>query len=65
MARSRNKHGQFRAKRGDTKIGTIEKRYNADFRVRSDMNLSTYLSRNGVPSLGKALRRVERGLRTK
>lgn len=46
---------RFRKKRGDTRVGTIEKAYNVDFDARSDMKLSTYLKKEGLPSLGKAL----------
>ena len=34
---------QFRRKRIDTKIGTIEKQYGKDFGVRSDKELGSYL----------------------
>lgn len=37
--RSRNKGGELRQKRSDTKIGTIEKKYGIDLKVRSDMEL--------------------------
>lgn len=53
--------GQFRKKREDMLIKTIEKDYKMDFGVRGDMKLSTYLKRNGLPSLGKALDKVTRG----
>ena len=49
--RSRNESGQLRAKRGDTRIDTIERQYGVDFGVRGDMHLSTYLERTGVKSL--------------
>lgn len=49
--RSRNEHGPLRAKRGDTQIGSIEKKYNIDLGVRSDMRLDTYLDKKGVKSL--------------
>jgi len=49
--RSRNQDGQLREKRGDTHMGTIEKNYNRDFNVRSDMHLETYLEREGINSL--------------
>ena len=42
-------------KREDTKIGTIEKKYDRDFGVRSDKKLGTYLKEQGFPSLGKLL----------
>lgn len=49
------KKGQFRQKRSDTKIGTIEKQYNRDFGVRSDKKLGNYLKEQGYPSLSKLL----------
>lgn len=54
--RMQDENGEIRAKRGDTHIGTIEKTYNVDFGVRSDMRLDTYLKENNYPSLKKALR---------
>ncbi len=56
---SKRNSGQFRKKRGDTLIRSVEQRYNVDFNVRSDMKLSTYLEESGLPSLGKALEKVE------
>lgn len=53
--RSRNESGELRRKRGDTHIGTIEKHYNTDFGVRSDMHLSTLLDRLGANSLNDAV----------
>lgn len=49
--RSRDKNGQLRDKRDDTHIGTIEKQYGIDLHVRSDMQLGTYLEREGIKSL--------------
>ncbi len=49
--RSRNEGGELRQKRGDTHIGTIEKQYDRDFDVRSDMHLSKLLKRDSVASL--------------
>jgi len=51
---------QFRQKRSDTKIETIEKQYGVDFDVRSDMKLGNYLKEKGFSSLSKALNRAER-----
>lgn len=45
-----------RAKRADTHIGTIEKKYGRDFGVRSDKHLGTYLKEKGYPSLSKLLK---------
>ena len=49
--RSRNDSGPLRAKRGDTYVGTIEKRYGVDFHVRGDMHLDTLLKKKGADSL--------------
>lgn len=49
--RSRNPSGPLRAKRGDTEVGTIEKQYNLDLGVRSDMKWDTYKDRTGVASI--------------
>ncbi len=50
--------GQFRKKREDTLIKSIEKKYDVDFNVRDDMKLGTYLKEKGLPSLSKAIDRV-------
>jgi hypothetical protein len=42
---------KLRQKRGDTHVGTIEKKYGRDFDVRSDTHLSDLLKREGVESL--------------
>lgn len=49
--RSRNQDGELRDKRDDTHMGTIEKQYNRDFGVRSDMELGTFLKEKGIDSL--------------
>lgn len=49
--RSRTNDGTLRKKRGDTHMGTIEKLYDRDFGVRSDMRLDTYLEKNNINSL--------------
>ena len=46
---------QIRKKREDTKIGTVEKKYDRDFGVRSDKKLGNYLKEQGFPSLSKLL----------
>jgi len=56
---------QFRQKRSDTKLGTIEKQYGVDFGARSDKKLGNYLKEQGLPSLSKALGRAERGTKRK
>lgn len=54
--RSRNQDGELRDKRDDTHIGTIEKKYGIDLHVRSDMQLGTYLEKNGFESLKDLLK---------
>ncbi len=49
--RSRNRNGLLRDKRDDTHVGTIEKQYGVDLRVRSDMHLGNYLERRKIKSL--------------
>jgi hypothetical protein len=49
--RTRNEDGQLRDKRDDTHMSSIEKQYNRDFNVRSDMHLGSYLKEKGVKSL--------------
>lgn len=49
--RSRNQDGRLRDKRDDTRMGTIEKKYDRDFDVRSDMQLGTFLKKNQIASL--------------
>ena len=53
--RSRTKHGPLRRKRDDTLVGTIEKEYDRDFGVRSDMELGTLLRQEGKESLNDLL----------
>jgi len=50
----------IRRKRNDTKIGTIEKKYNLDLGVRSDMKLGNYLKREGLHSLSKLIYKKRR-----
>ncbi len=56
----RTKKGRFQKKRGDTRIGKIEKEYNVNFGARSDKKLENYLKDEGLPSLGKALERARK-----
>ncbi len=49
--RSRNHNGRLRDKRDDTHMGTVEKKYDRDFNVRSDMQLGTFLKKNQITSL--------------
>jgi hypothetical protein len=48
---------QFRKKRSDTKIGTIEKKYGRDFGARSDAKLGNFLEKKGYSSLSELLRK--------
>ncbi len=50
----------FRRKREDTRIGSVEKQYRVDFGVRSDMKLGKFLKESGFPSLSKALEKASR-----
>ena len=59
------KKSQFRRKRSDTKIGTIEQQYGVDFGVRPDKKLGNYLKDKGYNSLSKALDRADRGTKGK
>lgn len=54
--RARTKSGTFHAKRSDTNIGTIERKYGVDLGVRADMKLGTYLKKIGYDSLSKMLK---------
>lgn len=49
--RTRNFDGQLRKKRGDTHVGTIEKKYGLQLGVRGDMHLNTYLEIKNINSL--------------
>ncbi len=57
--RLRTKKGTFRPVRGDTKVSTIEKRYDVDLGVRSDMKLSNFFKQKGYPSLSRMLRDIK------
>ena len=56
--RSRNQNGELRDKRDDTYMGTIEKKYNKDFNVRSDMHLGTYLKENNIGKTKEVLQNI-------
>lgn len=47
--------GPLRQKRSDTHVGSIEKQYGVDFKVRSDMQLGTLLKKTGEASLNDLL----------
>ena len=55
--RARTNKGTYTQKRGDTKIGTIERKYGVDLGVRSDMSLRTYLKEKGYTSLANMLKK--------
>lgn len=55
--RRQNKDGQLTTNRFDTKISTIEKKYDIDLGVRGDMKLGNYLIKKGYPSLSKMLQK--------
>lgn len=44
------------------KMKNLEAEYGVSFGVNRNLNVSTYLANNGVPSLGKVLDKVERYL---
>jgi hypothetical protein len=49
--RSRNEDGQLRDTRDDKHVGTLEKQYNRDFGVRSDMQVGNLLKKIGIKSV--------------
>jgi hypothetical protein len=49
--RSRNEDGRLRDKRDETHMGTVENKYDRDFRLRSDKQLGNFLRENGIASL--------------
>jgi hypothetical protein len=53
--RSRTKRGPLRRKRDDTLVGRIEKEYDRNFGVRSEMKLGTLLRREDQESLNDLL----------
>lgn len=55
--RERDKNGQIREKRGDTRVGTLRKEYGDDFAkgYRSDTKLETLREQTGK-SLGKLVK---------
>jgi hypothetical protein len=56
--RSRNKTGELREKRGDTRVDTIEKQYNIDIGMRGDAHLDTALERHKVDSLHELIEKL-------
>jgi len=55
--RTRNTDGELRRKRGDTHVGTIEKKYGVELPIRSDAHLDTLLERTEADSLSDLLDR--------
>ena len=51
---------QIRAKRSDTLVKTIEKKYGVDLGYRSDTQLHTVLRKEGLPSLSKLLKMTQK-----
>ena len=56
--RSRNKTGELREKRKDTRVDTIEKQYNIDIGMRGDAHLDTALERHKVKSLHELVEKL-------
>jgi hypothetical protein len=54
--RKKSKTGKIRKKRSDTLVKNIEKQYNVDLGVRSDMKLETLLKKKGLPSMSKVIK---------
>jgi len=54
--RTRNKsNGRLRDTRNDKHVGTLEKQYNRDFGVRSDMHVDTLLNHTGKKSVSELI----------
>lgn len=58
--RHQDANGRISQKHGNTLLGTLRGTYGPDFApgVQSDAKLSTVLSRNGVESLGKLVKKT-------
>ena len=55
--RPRNRtDGRLRDTRDDKHVGTLEKQYNRDFGVRSDMHVDTLLKQTGYSSVSKLIK---------
>ena len=57
--RSRTKHGPLREKRGDTRVDTIEKKYDVDLGMRGDAHLDTALKHHNVESLHELIEKLK------
>ena len=58
--RTRDDDGELRQKRGDTHVGNIEREYDVDFGVRSDMRLDTLRERTGLDSIEDLVSRARK-----
>jgi hypothetical protein len=56
--RTRDENGRLRQKRADTRVGNIEREYDVDFKVRSDMELGTLRERTGLTSIDALVRKA-------
>jgi len=55
--RPRNRtDGRLRDTRDDKHVGTLEKQYDRDFGVRSDMHVDTLLKQTGYSSVSKLIK---------
>jgi hypothetical protein len=59
--RTRDDDGQLRQKRGDTLVGNLEREYDVDFHVRSDMRLDTLRAQTGLTSIEDLVRQARKG----
>jgi len=59
--RTRDDNGQLRQKRADTLVGNIEREYDVDFGVRSDMELGTLRQQTGLTSIDALVNKAREG----
>ena len=57
--RSRTQRGPLREKRGDTRVDTIEKKYDVDLGMRGDVHLDTALPHHNVDSLHELIEKLK------
>lgn len=57
---ARTKLGRLRKIREDTKMRTLENRYNVQFPGRSDMDWGTFKRKNNVESVRDALKKMKK-----
>ena len=57
--RSRTQRGPLREKRGDTRVDTIEKKYDVNLGMRGDAHLDTALKRHNVDSLHELIEKLK------